>query len=194
MSPPTIAQAIVAISAPPKDVDSVCGDLHEEYVRIVARDGSSRADAWYWNQAIRSVPSLLSYSRAPRSLFDVALTAVIVLVAIVGMLCANDLIDESLFGAYRATHGGATWPYFLVGSIDAAAFGALIASLRPSYGMRLVLFSACGLVAFIAVPILLQFSSRLTGPTWLLILCAASSMCVGGCGYHFISRRLTTGR
>ncbi len=190
MTPPAIARAIVAISAPPTDFESVCGDLHEEYVRILARDGRPRADAWYWSQAIRSVPSLLSYSRVPRSIGALVLTVVLVLVAIVAMLCVNELVDETLVGAYRAAHGAAPWPFLLVGTLVAASFGALIAALRRSYGMRLVLFSACGLLAFIAVPILLQFSSRLSAATWILIVAASASMCIGGALYHLIAGSL----
>lgn len=188
MSPPAIARAIVAISAPPSDFESVCGDLHEEYARILAREGRPRADAWYWSQAIRSVPSLLSYSRVPRSISALVLTVALVLVAIVAMLCVNELVDDTIVGAYRAAHGTA-WIFFIVGPLVAASFGALIAAVRRSYGIRLVLFSACGLLAFIAVPILFQWSSRLSAATWILIVAASASMCIGGALYHLAARR-----
>ena len=190
MSPPVVAQTIVAISAPPLDADSISGDLHEEYVRILAREGRSRADAWYWSQALRSIPPLLSYSRASRSMGSFLVTSALVLLTIVAMLSVNELIDDGVANVFRLAHGMVAWQLFFVGCADAAVFGAIIAALRRSYGMRLIVFSACALLAFIAVPILLHLSSRLTGATWILILAAAFSMCVGGAAYHAVARRV----
>lgn len=180
MSPPRIAQAIVEVSAPPGDLESVSGDLHEEYVRMRVREGQARADAWYWSQALRSAPSLLAYSRVPRSFGALAATLLLVLSGIVVLLLLNEFIDDAIRTVYRPAHASGSWPFFAAGCFLAAACGAAISALRRSYGLRLVLISACGLLAFIAIPILLHISSRLTGATWILILSAALSMCIGG--------------
>lgn len=192
MNPPSIALAIVAITAPTADFESICGDLHEEYVRRSAREGQSQADAWYWSQAVRSVPALLSYSRVCQSLGSLCVTLLVVTFSIIALLSLNELIDDAIGTVYHATQGLRAWPFFLAGCTEAAVFGALIAALRRSYGMRLVLFSACSLVGFIAIPIVMQTSSRLSGETWTLILSAALSMCVGGAAYYSISRRHTS--
>jgi hypothetical protein len=59
-----LAQALVAATAPPNDYESVAGDLHEEYLRRARFADVHAANRWYWSQALRSIPSLLSYSRA----------------------------------------------------------------------------------------------------------------------------------
>lgn len=189
MTPPAIARAIVAVATPPPDYESVSGDLHEEYVRKARYEGRASADAWYWSQAIGSIPSLLSYSRTSPSAGGTFVTALVVLGAIVGMLFANELIGDAIHSVYRTVSGIGAWPFFLAGWLDAACFGALIAALRRSHGMRLVLVSALTLVAFVAVPIALRVSSPLSAPTWILVFGAAVSMSVSGAAYHLARRR-----
>ncbi len=142
MNPPAIPQAIVAVLAPPSDCESVLGDLHEEYVRRSEWQGRSRADSWYWMQAIGSIPSLLSYSRERGSAGATLVTAFIVGVSIVAMLSANELIGDAIHRFYHSVSGSGAWPFFLAGWIDAAFFGAFIAALRRPHGVRLVLVSA----------------------------------------------------
>lgn len=189
MTPPAIAEAIIAVSTPPPDYESVSGDLYEEYVRRSRFEGCARADAWYWSQAVGSIPSLLSYSRTSSSAGGMFATALIVLGAIVGMLSANELIGDAIHSVYRTVGGVGAWPFFLAGWLDAACFGALIAALRRSHGMRLVLISALTLIAFIAVPIALRVSSPLGAATWILVFGAAVSMSLSGAAYHLARRR-----
>ncbi len=62
MTPPRLAQRLVAWSAPPQDVDAMLGDLAEELAER-ATHGRLRARAWYWRQALASLPPNL---RRPR--------------------------------------------------------------------------------------------------------------------------------
>lgn len=190
MTPPAIAQALVAISTPPHDYESVLGDLHEEYVRRAECDGRARADSWYRAQAVASIPSLLSYSRARQNPGTTFVTLLVVLASIVAMLSANELLGDAIHSVYRPVNGA--WPFFLAGWLDAACFGALIAALRSSHGMRLVVISAFALLAFIAVPIALQISSPLSPGTWVLALGAALSMSIGGAAYHLARLRFVS--
>ncbi len=105
MMPPFLAQALVAAAAPPNDYESVVGDLHEEYVRLSRFSGQGAANRWYWSQVIRSIPSLLSYSRAQRSVGAAARTVLIVAAVLFVMMLAiepiNDLL-RAIFGHQRS--------------------------------------------------------------------------------------------
>lgn len=156
------------------------------------RDGRACADSWYWAQAIASIPSLLSYSRVRGSAGAAILTSLLVLTCIVAMLCANELISDAIHGVFRNSNGFGALPFFLAGWLDAACFGALIAALRRSHGVRLVLLSAIAFLAFVAVPIFMQVSSPLSVRTWALVLGAALSMTVGGIAYHLALLRIAS--
>lgn len=136
LTPPLIAQALVAAAAPPDDYESIAGDLHEEYMRRVARRGVADANRWYWSQALASIPPLLSYSRVQRSVWNVLAIAGIALVALIALLLVTDFIDSVLHGACRGACPA--WLMFSVDWIDAAVFGAMLALLVRTGGMRFV--------------------------------------------------------
>lgn len=188
MTPPVIAQALLAAAAPPADYDSVAGDLHEEYVRRVQLTGVGAANRWYWSQALASIPPLLSYSRTSRSIWNALATGTIVVLALIALLFATEGIDNAI---HLACHGKPcpTWLYFSADWIDAAAFGATLAVLVRSGGVRFVLWSAIFLVAAIVVPTLLGFSSRLPLLEWLLLFGAVPAMSAGAAVYQVIRRR-----
>jgi hypothetical protein len=188
MTPPVLAQALVTAAAPPSDYESVAGDLHEEYVRLLRVAGARAANRWYWSQALRSIPSLLSYSRAQRSITGSLAVAAIALGVLLAMLFAKDLIDQDIGVQYRGGHCPA-WLYFSVDWLDAAVFGAILALIVRSGGVRLALWSSLLLVAVIAVPTLLGFSSRLPLYAWVLIVGAIPSMSIGAGLYQVLRRR-----
>jgi hypothetical protein len=189
MKPPFLARALVAAAAPPVDYESVDGDLYEEYAQHAKCTGRAFADRWYWSQAIRSLPSLLSYSRSRRSLGANLTTAAIVAFALVAMLLLNEVLYNAIFAVYRTISGIGAWPFFLAGWLDAAFFGALIAALVRSQGVRLALIASLVLLISIAIPILLGFSSPLTLRTWLLLLGAIPAMGAGAGVYQVVRRR-----
>ncbi|MBC5799205.1 MAG: hypothetical protein GIX03_06745 [Candidatus Eremiobacteraeota bacterium] len=194
MTPPLVARALVAAVTPPHDYESVAGDLYEEYTRHGQWEGRSRADRWYWSQAIRSMPSLLSYSRARPSFGATITAATVIATALVAMLLANELIADGIYAVYRTVSGIGAWPFFLAGWADAAFFGAMIAALLRMHGARIVLIASIILVAAIAIPIALGFSSPLSPATWLLLLGAIPSMNAGGAAYQVATRRYRTAR
>lgn len=189
MTPPTWARAVVAAVSPPRDFESVAGDLHEEYVRRARSRGRLHADAWYCSQALRSIPSLLSYTRANDSSVRRLGIWLIVAFSLLAMLIVNEGIDDLLERVVPARGGLDAWPFFIVGWLDAACFGALIAAIVRTHGVRLVFLSALALVAFIAIPIATHDSSPLTATTWLLLLGAIPAMCVGAGVYQVFRRR-----
>jgi len=194
VTPPLGARALVAAFTPPVDYESVAGDLYEEYARHVEWEGRACADRWYWSQAIRSIPSLLSYSRARRSLGATVTAATVIILALVAMLIANELIGDGIYAVYRTITGIGAWPFFLSGWLDAAFFGAVIAALLRSRGTRIVFIASLILLAGVAIPIALGFSSPLSVATWLLLLGAIPSMNAGGAAYQVVRRRYRKAR
>ena len=58
--PPWIAERLLLRILPAEHRTPVVGDLAEEYTEIAATSGSFRADAWYWRQALGSIPPLVA--------------------------------------------------------------------------------------------------------------------------------------
>ena len=66
MTPPRLAERLVAWSAPEHDRQAMLGDLAEELADRAVERGRARAAAWYWRQALASlVPNLRRPRRAP---------------------------------------------------------------------------------------------------------------------------------
>src|SRR5260370_26631725 len=100
MTPPLVARALVAVATAPNDYESVAGDLYEEHARRVESTGRACADRWYWSQALRSIPWLLSYSRSGRSLAANATTSAIVVGVLFAMLWCWDAIGGAIHSPY----------------------------------------------------------------------------------------------
>lgn len=188
MTPPVIAQALLAAAAPPGDYENVAGDLHEEYLRRVRAQGVGAANRWYWSQALASIPPLLSYSRAQRSLWNALATGAIIIVLLVVLLLATEAVNHAIRLLCGASHCPA-WGYFAADWVNAAAFGSMLAVCVRSGGVRLVLWSGVFLVAAVVVPTLLGFSSRLPLVEWLLLFGAVPAMAGGAALYHILRRR-----
>src|SRR5215207_3806723 len=58
MTPPAFPRWLLRRAAPPEDRAALIGDLDEEFCTRSANDGG-KASAWYWRQALASVPSAL---------------------------------------------------------------------------------------------------------------------------------------
>ena len=58
-APPRLAMTVLRWILDPADREHALGDLHEEFLVIAARQGSSRASRWYWRQAAAAVPPSL---------------------------------------------------------------------------------------------------------------------------------------
>jgi hypothetical protein len=189
MRPPVVAEALVAAVAPLNDYESIAGDLHEEYLRY-ARVGSRRAaNRWYWSQVLLSIPSMLSYSRAHRS----ALHAIGIGITAVGVLIAMLLATVPIDALLDAIFGSAHWPptvSFCAYWTDAVVFGAVLALLVRSGGIRLAFYAALLLVLAFAVPALLGFpSSQAPFPAWILLGGVIPAMCAGAALYQVAVRR-----
>lgn len=186
LTPPRAAHALIAAASPPSDYEVVAGDLHEEYARIARYAGMAAANRWYWSQALRSVPGLLSYSRAPRSFGANAFAGFMVLVVICAMLFVKDLIDRGIDAAHLTALPA--WIYLCFDWLDAAFFGAVLAFLVRSQGVRLAVWAASALVAAIVIPTLFGFSSRLPVYAWVLIFGVVPAMGLGA-GIYQIGHR-----
>lgn len=187
MKPPFVPRALVAALAPPFDYHSVDGDLHEEYVALLRSAGRSRADRWYWQQVLRSIPAFVSYSRSPRSIWEYAYVSFSVVAVLVTMLLCTELLGRAVHALQpQAPHlfiFAADW-------FDAVAFGAILCAIARSHGVRLALVASIALVLAIAVPIALGLSSQLSAPVWALLLAAIPAMCLGAAAYQFSQRRI----
>ena len=189
MRPPVVAEALVAAIAPPNDYESIAGDLHEEYLCCARLSNRRVANRWYWSQVVLSIPGMLSYSRVHRSALHaigIGLTAVGVLIAmLLATLPINALLD--------AMFGSANWPpavSFCAYWTDGAVFGAVLALLVRSGGMRLALWTASFLVLAFVIPALIGFpSSQAPFPAWVLLWGIIPAMCAGAGLYQVGVRR-----
>ena len=185
---PLIARALVAAAAPAADCESVVGDLEEEHAMRARSAGRAAADRWYWAQALRSIPPLMSYARVRRSVHTDSVTALSVAGLLFAMLLGKVITDRLVDAAYPA--GGSAWIYFSLNWADALVFGAVLAHIaRTGHPVRLALAASATLVAGFTAPILLGFSRPLTPHAWLLLLGAVPALTAGAAAYRIIRTR-----
>ncbi len=187
MNPPTLARMLVAASAPANDYEIVAGDLHEEYLRTVDARGVKAANRWYWTQTLRSVPSLLSYSRSKRSALadvGVALISLLVLFAILCVATAIAMVLRKLFGV----DGTPLYVVLCVNYVIVAVFGAILARLVRTDGLRVAFFASLFLVLCFVVPALAGNPGS-QGPlvAWIQLWGAIPAMCFGAGLYQALS-------
>jgi len=178
---------LVAASAPANDYEIVAGDLHEEYLRTVDARGVKAANRWYWTQTLRSVPSLLSYSRSKRSALadvGVALISLFVLFAILCVATAIAMVLRKLFGV----DGTPLYVVLCVNYVIVAVFGAILARLVRTDGLRVAFFASLFLVLCFVVPALAGNPSS-QGPlvAWIQLWGAIPAMCFGAGLYQALS-------
>jgi hypothetical protein len=193
VTPPVVARLLVVAVAPPRDYESIAGDLHEEYVQRVDAGGRVAADRWYWSQTIRSIPSLLSYSRVRGSFMTIVATVVVFLVFMLAMvLCASLVLGEFLQYAYSRWGGSAlawSWAGVFGAWIVAAMFGGILSAILRGHGHRLTIAAAIVLALAFIVPPLLGQSAPLDPWQWLLLLGAVPAIGVGATTFQLIRRR-----
>lgn len=59
--PPRLAERLLSLSVLPDGRDVLLGDFAEFYAEVRARSGRVRAAVWYWAQAMKSLPKLISH-------------------------------------------------------------------------------------------------------------------------------------
>ena len=193
MKPPVLAEMLLALVAPPNDYESVAGDLCEEYLERARSAGAAAANRWYWSQVLRSIPSLLSYSRAYRSALQAAGVALLAIVVLAAMLLATVPINALLQAAFGDPARWPLWVSFSADWTDAAVFGALLGMLVRSGGVRVAFGAASLLVLAFAVPALLGFpSSQAPFFAWVLLGGAVPAMCAGATLGQMLVRRRGT--
>jgi len=186
MRPPALAQALVAAAAPTSDYEMVAGDLHEEYLRVLNARGATAADRWYWAQALRSISSLLSYSRSNASMLRRVGTAFTALAVLVAMLAVLMVID-TVFGSSRLPE----WLWFFINYTDAVVFGAILALLVPTDGLRVAFYASLFLVLCFVVPAVAGHpGSQAPLAAWIYLLGAIPAMCIGAGAYQAIRCRI----
>lgn len=195
MRPPFLAEALVAAAAPEGDYESIAGDLHEEYRRCALTGGVRAANRWYWSQVVLSMPSLLSYSRSKRSVLGsvrVALLAFAVLIAMFCLLAAIETLLQALFGGIDR---GPVWAWVSGEWIYAAVFGAILALIVRTDGLRVTFLAALFLVLCFVVPALAgnpHSQAPLLG--WILLWGTIPAMCAGASLYQAVRRRIDSAR
>lgn len=189
MRPPTLAQVLVAAVAPESDYEIVVGDLHEEYLRIMNLSGEKAANRWYWAQTLRSVPSLLSYSKSNRSALRHMGVAFTALAALVAML-AIDMVVQTVFGGLdRGPH----WLWFCVHWTDAVVFGAILAWLVRNDRLRITFCASLFLVLCFVIPAVAgNPGSQAPVAVWILLWGVIPAMCIGAVIHQIVGRRIGT--
>ena len=179
MKPPALAQALVAAAAPCADYEVVAGDLHDEYLRILHSRGAKDAKRWYWSQALFSIPSLLSYSRSHTSAFGRVRIALITLFILVAMLLVHVYIAQSL-----------PLPVSICTDYAIAAlFGAALARLVGTDGLRVAFFASLFLASCFIVPAIAGHpGSQAPLIAWIVLCGVIPAMCLGA-GLHQAMRR-----
>lgn len=180
MKPPALAQALVAAAAPSGDCEIVAGDLHEEYLRILHSRGAKDARRWYWSQALLSIPPLLSYSRSRTSALGQVRIALITLVVLAAMLVVHVFIDQNFLQLAVK---------ICIDYANAALFGAFLARLVGTDGLRVAFFGSVFLVLCFVVPALAGHpGSQAPFVAWIVLCGAIPAMCLGAGLYQFIRR------
>lgn len=191
MRPPTLAQALVAAVAPANDYEIVAGDLHEEYLRVMALRGAKAANRWFWAQTVLSIPSLLSYSRSNRSVrahIGVALIAFAVLVAMLAVLMAIELVAQTVFGS---ANPGPTWFWLCINYADAGVFGAILARLVRTDSLRVAFYAAVFLVLCFVIPAVAGHpGSQAPLCAWIELAGVIPAMCIGAAVYQLVGRSI----
>lgn len=189
MRPPVLADALLAAAAPSDDYEPVAGDLHEEYLRIAYLSGAKVANRWYWAQTLLSIPALLSYSKSNRSALrrvSVALIALAVLVAMLIVITVIETVLQRLFGLNAIPD----WTWLCVNYADAAVFGAILAWLVRTDGVRITFFASLFLVfCFVAPALAGHPGSQAPLLAWIMLCGAVPAMCLGAALYQAITRR-----
>jgi hypothetical protein len=186
MTPPTLAHALVAAAAPEHDYEIVAGDLHEEYFRIANSSGAPAANRWYWTQALLSIPSLLSYSRSNKSALRQAAVVLIAFAVLFTMLAVIAII-ETVFQNSRIPF----YVWVCVNYADAVVFGAILAWLVRTDGLRVTLFASVFLVLCFVIPAVAGHpGSQAPLSSWILLLGAVPVMCIGAGLYQAVRRRI----
>ena len=57
--PPRAAAWLVTLFTPPKEADSIVGDLLEEFSHLTSKSGIAVARRWYWRQTVRTIAHLV---------------------------------------------------------------------------------------------------------------------------------------
>ena len=188
MTPPILARALVAAAAPASDYEMIAGDLYEEYLQIVHADGATAANRWYWSQALHSIPSLLSYSRSNASALrqiGIAFTALAVLVAMFAVLASIDTV----FGSAQLPE----WVWWCINYGAAVAFGAILALLVRTDGVRVAFYASWFLVLCFVVPAVAGHpGSQAPLAAWICLLGAVPAMCLGAGAYEIIRDRINS--
>jgi hypothetical protein len=195
VTPPIVARLLVIAVAPPRDYDSVAGDLHEEYVQRATTGGRVAADHWYWSQAIRSIPSLLWYSRVRHSFIPTIAMIVLFLVLLASMVIAASLVTGELFDYANTSLGGSVLAWSCVtvfGSwIVAAMFGAILSAIFRGNSHRLMLATAVVFVlAFVIMPNLgLGPFAPLGLWQYMVLFGEVLAVGIGATTYQFVRKR-----
>ncbi|MDQ6931496.1 MAG: hypothetical protein M3126_12605 [Candidatus Eremiobacteraeota bacterium] len=186
---PPLLPSILLNAAQPSDYEVIAGDLYEEYIVRLHSGGRAKADRWYWSQVIRSMPSLLSYSRSRSTPAGIVTTAAIVLGLLFAMLLVKELIDSGIHAVYHPARGVVhLWPYFPADWLVAAVFGALIVAIIRPHEIRIAILASFMLIGAFTLPIIAGFSAPLPPLTWLLLLGAAPAMTAGGLAYQLVRK------
>jgi hypothetical protein len=188
MRPPALAHALIAAVAPAADYEIIAGDLHEEYLRIERFNGKGAADRWYWAQTLFSIPPLLSYSRSNDTALRYFGVALISLVVLFAMLAVIAELDSAFFVTAIPAW---MWPCIYNG--DAAVFGAILARLVRTDGLRVTFFASSFLVLCFVVPALAGHPGSQTSLAgWIQVFAAVPVMCSGAAIYQVAKRGAAT--
>jgi hypothetical protein len=139
---------------------------------------------------LRSIPSLLSYSRTPSSFPRMLGVAVVAIFVPLAMLLATVPINAVLGAAFGRLDRTPGFIMFLADWTDAAIFGALLAAIVRTGGVRVAFGAAVFLVLCFALPALLGFpSSQAPFIAWVLLGGTVPAMCFGAAAYQIVMRR-----
>jgi hypothetical protein len=153
--PPSCATKLLSWIVRAEERDALLGDLCEEFL-LRASESPQAAAQWYWRQAIRSVPALLT-GRARRGRWLSTAAVAVAAYVVVGALNAAGM---SIVGRFLAASPSPSRAWAAIVGLLAIAIGAHLASrVRAAAGHLLG-----GLVMALAV--WLSLSPADTSPLW----------------------------
>jgi len=186
MTSPFVPRALLAAVTPPLDYDSVAGDLYEEYTWRVGSAGRSCANRWYWSQAFRSVPfaaRLFAFLRLARTACGYSVDRY------QRSFCLAMARGHDQRRGARGVPSLHGWPWFVLDWMEPAFFGAILAAIARTHGVRLALIASILLLGGFALPVAVGLSAPLPSIDLVLLLGAIPAMSAGAAGYQATRRR-----
>lgn len=197
-APPRLAQHLLgALGADASARDAVLGDLHELFVARATREGELAARRWYWYEALRSAPHLLTDGLRGHAWHATKRTASAIGLAYFSMLVLGTVVGGAIRGLVWATGfapaavvapGQISWVALAMMHVTGAMQGIIGGALAAHFDRQAPLRTSLAMATLWSVSLAIGYALFMTGglATWFMMsapLVALLSTATGGVLY-----------